>query len=333
MFEFEWPWIFLALPLPWLLYRFLAQGTNEQAAVFMPVFFTHQQQMQESVSAHAKKARVVLLTLAWLCLLTSAAKPVVVGEPTGLKQTGRDMFLAVDLSGSMRRDDMQLNGQNVDRLTVVKSVVDSFIEHRQGDRLGLIVFGSQAFIQSPLSFDLQTVQTLLHEAQIGFAGDQTAIGSAIGMAIKRLNENPKSQRVVILLTDGSNNSGEIDPIKAAQLAKQESVVIYTIGIGSNEPRGGFFGFASHNPSADLDENTLKQIAQITEGQYFRATNQQQLQSIYKTIDALETIDQEAAQLRPKQDLFYWPLLIAYLLVALVMLLAALPNMRGVNSNV
>jgi Ca-activated chloride channel family protein len=226
-------------------------------------------------------------------------------------------MLAVDISGSMGTEDLQLGGQLVNRLTVVKNVVRDFIAAREGDRVGLILFGTNAYVQAPLTFDLPTVNQLLVEAPVGIAGGKTAIGDAIGLAVKRLRQRPAGDKVLILLTDGANNVGEVAPVKAAELAAQEQIRIYTIGVGADEMRlpsiFGNFGSRIVNPSAELDEDTLKAIADTTGGRYFRAQNTAKLVEIYDIIDAMEPIEQEAETYRPIAALYYWPLGAAWLL--------------------
>ena len=249
----------------------------------------------------------------WALLVCSAARPIYIGDAVELPKTGRDIMLAVDISGSMQEDDMQLNGQTVDRLTLVKSVLADFISQREGDRLGLILFADQAYIQAPLTFDLTTLKTLLDESQIGFAGRKTAIGDAIGLAVKRLSDKDKQseeeQNVLILLTDGQNTAGAVEPIKASQIAAQEDIKIYTIGIGSDQARArpGMFNFGSYNPSRDLDVKTLQSIAAATNGDFFRATSQRDLQGIYQHIDQLQSIEQDNQRFRPVTEYFYYPL--------------------------
>lgn len=308
MISFEWLWIFYLLPLPYLAYKLLPEKKQIQSSLYMPLIGERDISQSQLTGSQFSWLTALLLTLIWISLLTAAAKPVMIGEAVELPSNGRDLLLAVDISGSMKIEDMTLNNSKVDRLTLVKSVVDDFIVQRQGDRLGLILFGTNAYIQAPLTFDLATISKLLHESHIGFAGDGTAIGDAIGLSIKRLANNPADSRVVILLTDGQNTAGSVKPLQAAQLAQQENVVIYTIGIGSDKPiKTGFFGLNSYNPSRDLDEKTLQEIASATHGKYFRARNQKELNSIYATIDELEAIEQEAETFRPKQSLFHWPL--------------------------
>lgn len=316
MITFEWPWIFFLLPLPLLVFYGIPAKKQVQSALYIPllkersVIGTFQNSNKTSLPA------MLALALLWLLLLCAAAKPVKTGDIIELPSTGRDLLLAVDISGSMQLQDMTLNNREVDRLTLVKQVVSDFVAKRKGDRLGLILFGSNAYIQAPLTFDLDTIAKLLLEAQIGFAGDATAIGDAIGLSIKRLASNPADSRVVILLTDGQNTAGAVSPLQAAQLAKQESVVVYTVGIGSDKMiSSGFMGMNRYNPSQDLDEKTLIDIASITGGKYFRARDQQELDSIYEAINQLEAIDQKAESVRPRQSLFFWPLGIAMVLWA------------------
>jgi Ca-activated chloride channel family protein len=227
------------------------------------------------------------------------------------------MLLAVDISGSMEETDMQVGNDLVDRLTVVKTVVGEFVIRRRGDRMGLVVFGLNAYLQTPLTFDLETLNSLLQDMVIGFADNKsesgTSIGEAIGLAVKRLKDRPESARVIILLTDGANTSGQVTPLKAAQLAAAYGVKIYTIGIGADQVlRRSLFGSQLINPSADLDEETLQEIADLTGGQYFRAHNPQELAGIYATLDRLEPVAQDEETFRPTKSLFHLPMIVALL---------------------
>ena len=229
-------------------------------------------------------------------------------------------MLAVDLSGSMEEQDFILNNQRVDRLTATKWVAGDFISRRAGDRIGLILFGTQAYLQTPLTFDRKTVVTLLNESAIGLAGDNTAIGDAIGLAVKRLGDQQTSNRVLILLTDGANTAGEVSPIKSAELAAEKNLKIYTIGIGADEMIvRSFFGSQRVNPSKDLDEETLTAIAKKTGGRYFRARDADELNQIYQILDQLEPVEKDKQYFRPKTELFYWPLGLALLLAAIISL--------------
>lgn len=317
MFEWQWLWAFLMLPLPWIIRRLLPAAKQQQEAVWLPFFQqlqTYQTTQSSSVTHKVYHWRQLCSYIIWGSLVCALAQPQWLGEPIKIPSEGRDLMLAVDLSGSMDEVDMPLDNQRVNRLTMVKHVLADFIQQRQGDRLGLILFGEQAYVQSPLSYDASTIAQLLNEAEIGLAGNATAIGDALGLAIKRLQERPAQSRVLILLTDGQNTAGEIRPEQAANLAQQAGVKIYTIGIGADEMlKRSLFGTHKVNPSADLDENLLRSIAQQTGGRYFRARDQQQLESIYKQLDQLEPVEQEQQFFRPKNSLFHYPLCLALLL--------------------
>jgi Ca-activated chloride channel family protein len=227
-------------------------------------------------------------------------------------------MLAVDLSGSMRTDDMQLAGQSVSRFGAVEAIAGDFINRRSGDEMGLILFGSQAFLVTPLTYDLSAVRAQLQGSAVGLAGTETAIGDAIAVAVKRLAALPQQARVLILLTDGVNNAGSIAPREAARAAKAAGVRIYTIGIGATRMRiPGFFGSQLVNPSADLDADMLSDIATQTGGRFFRATDSGELADAYRAIDALEPMPQTGPTLRPRHELFRWPLLAAIVLLLLV----------------
>jgi Ca-activated chloride channel family protein len=217
-------------------------------------------------------------------------------------------MLAVDLSGSMDIEDFVVDGEVSNRLEAVKRVASAFIQRRSGDRIGLILFGEQAYLQVPLTFDRKTVESLLNEAAIGLAGDKTAIGDAIGLAIKRLRDNPADQRVLILLSDGANTAGQVQPLKAAELAAREGLKIHTIGVGADEMLvRDFFGTRRVNPSEDLDEATMTAIAETTGGRYFRARNSEELDQIYALLDRIEPASRDARYFRPRNELYPWPL--------------------------
>jgi Ca-activated chloride channel family protein len=318
MFEFAWPWVFLLAPLPWLLRRLLPAAESADPA--LKIAF-----LGELESLTGRRGRSSLpgwrqqlpFALLWLLLLGAAARPEWVGEPLPIPASGRDLLLAVDVSGSMDYADMRWEGEEVSRLTLVKHLIGDFIEGRRGDRVGLILFGSQAYLQAPLTFDRVTVRTWLDEALIGIAGKNTAIGDAIGLAVKRLRERPADSRVLVLITDGANNGGEIDPITAARLAAAEGVTIYPIGIGADPQQGGLLGLFGFNPGLDLDEPTLKSIAELTAGEYFRARSSEELADIEATLDRLEPVTQQPTQARPALALYCWPLGTALLLSLLL----------------
>ncbi|WP_426417438.1 vWA domain-containing protein [Aestuariirhabdus sp. LZHN29] len=320
--ELEWPWIWLLLPLPILVY-WLPPRARPTAST--GIRLPHYQQMAH-LNTHRKerKTRLSLLlgtSVLWALMLLAASRPVGVGEAIPVPALARDLMLAIDLSGSMQTQDMQIAGQPVDRLRAIKHVMQPFIARREGDRLGLILFGSQAYLQSPLSFDRKSVGILLDEAQIAMAGRETSIGDAIGLAVKRLRSRPAASRVLVLVTDGANTAGEVTPRQAAQLAKREQVRIYSIGVGADEMIqpgifGSSFGARRVNPSSDLDEKTLTEISSLTGGRYFRARNPDELQQIYQQLDALEPVEQQAQTVRPRRSLYYLPLATAMGIVAL-----------------
>src|ERR1700761_3648219 len=267
--EFAWPWVALVLPLPWLLRLGLrAAGIGQALRLPYPGLQLASAQMQMP-----QRGRMVLLALAWICLVAAAARPQWVGPPQAQKHSGRAMMLAVDLSLSMSTDDMNLAGQPVSRFGAVEAIAGDFISRRSGDELGLVLFGSSAFLVTPLTYDLGAVRAQLEGATVGLAGTETAIGDAIAVAVKRLAALPEQARVVVLLTDGVNNAGNIAPLDAARAAKAAGVRVYTIGIGATEMNiPDLFGSHTVNPSADLDEGMLRSIATQTGGHYFRATD-------------------------------------------------------------
>ncbi|WP_109123750.1 VWA domain-containing protein [Dyella sp. C11] len=320
MTEFVWPWVAVLLPLPWLLRWWLRPAAPGQA-LHLPHPGVHLDTPQRQGRAGW---RTWLLVLAWLCLLVAAARPQWVGPPQAQQRSGRALMLAVDLSGSMRTEDMQLGAQPVSRFGAVEAIAGDFISRRSGDEMGLILFGSRAFLVTPLTYDLQAVRAQLQGAAVGLAGTETAIGDAIAVAVKRLAGLPEQARVVVLLTDGVNNAGNITPLDAAHAAKAAGVRIYTIGIGANEMSiPDLFGTHTVNPSADLDEGMLRSIATQTGGRYFRAMDSSQLTDAYRAIDALEPMPQQGPTLRPRHELFRWPLAIA----VLAWLLAFVPASR------
>jgi Ca-activated chloride channel family protein len=319
MLEFLWPWLALAWPLPLLIRWFWSAEATPPAALRVP--FLHRLQQlsaaQESPLPRRSWAPLAFALLLWTLLVIAALRPQWVGDPIELPVSGRSLMLAVDLSGSMKEEDLQLRGDYVTRLTVVQSVLEEFIARREGDRLGLILFGEQAYLQTPLTFDRNTIQQMLREAVIGLAGERTAIGNAIGLGVKRLQELEESERVLILLTDGANTAGDISPGQAARLAAQAGIRIYTIGVGADEMLvRTFFGTQRVNPSRDLDEQLLQSIAVQTGGRYFRARSTQELAQIYQLLDELEPVERDAEVFRPLQPLYLYPLGLALLLSAL-----------------
>lgn len=325
MMEWHWPWALLLLPLP-ILMRYLRVQPQPQQALKVPAL-GHWQTVSTAMAAEPRTSRwaAALLISVWILLILALARPFQLGEAVDLPVTGRDLLIAVDLSGSMAREDMVVQGRQINRLETVKAVLDQFIQQRNGDRLGLILFGANAYVQAPLTFDRETVRIWLQEAQIGLAGNETAIGDAIGLGIKRLQNNPADSRVMILLTDGANTAGEVDPRQAASLAAENGVRIYTVALGADAMQiPGFFGSRVVNPSQDLDEPLLNDIARMTGGSFFRARNPAELQGIYQMIDRLEPIEQDPEQYRPQYELYQWPLGLAWVLALLLLILSHFP---------
>jgi Ca-activated chloride channel family protein len=317
MLEFTWWWVFFALPFPFLLRLLLpAKDTASLAALKVPALRPNDTVTQTERGKNAAWS-LLFASLIWLLLITATARPQWLGEPVSIPNEGREMMLAVDLSGSMKIDDMQINGRQVNRLDMTKSVVYDFIQRRVGDRIGLILFADTAYVQAPLTYDRDTVSTLLSESVIGLVGEQTAIGDAIGLAVKRFDARDESNNVLILLTDGQNTAGNITPEQAKTLAISKNVKVYTVGVGADKMMiQSFFGSRQINPSQELDEEMLSDIASSTGGKYFRARNADELQSIYAQLDMLEPIEGESRKMRPLTALFYYPLAAALFLTFL-----------------
>ncbi len=323
-FTLAWPWLLALAPLPWLLRWWLPEAASRgYLALRVPWYGDVAGDRRGTLR---RPAWHVLAALAWLLLVFAAARPQWVGEVQSLPVTGRDLLLAVDVSGSMDTQDMVWQGRSVNRLSVVKRVAGDFVERRRGDRVGLVLFGSRAYLQTPLTFDTETTAILLAESEIGLAGRETAIGDAIGLAVKRLREDAASDRVLVLLTDGANTSGEVQPLQAAEFAAREGMTIYTVGVGADEMMvQDFFGTRVVNPSADLDEETLEAIAERTGGRYFRARDAEGLARIYEILDELEPVESDVEVVRPVDELFQWPLGCALVLVMLAGLVGVRPG--------
>ncbi len=312
MLEWEWIWAFYLLPLPllvWLIFK--PQAARNGAALRVPFLQDLPEQADAETSRGWRWLAKLVIVLAWCSLITGLARPVMVGELVQLPMSGRNLMLAVDLSLSMQERDYQLGNAYVDRLTATKYVAGDFIERREGDRIGLILFGDQAYLQAPLTFDRKTVRRLLEESALGLAGRNTAIGDAIGLALKRLNEEPDTEHILVLMTDGENTAGVVSVEDAAEVAAKNGLKIYTVGIGSEQNNS--LDFFSRQSASGLDEETLKKIADMTGGRYFRARDTDSFREIYEELDRLEPIERNQQQWRPRTDLFFWPLALALLL--------------------
>jgi Ca-activated chloride channel family protein len=316
--EFAWPYAFLLIIVPFLVYKFMpATHFKDNVALLVPElndFFAFQNSSQKIPS----KLKKGFLFLIWFALIFAAARPQWIGNMVEIPRSGRDLMLAVDLSGSMQIKDFKINGQLTDRLTALKLIASDFIERRKGDRVGLILFGSQAYLQAPLTFDVTTVKQLLMETAVGLAGQETAIGDAIGLAVKQLRNSPQSSRVLILITDGINNTGELKPEKAAEIASHEKLKIHTIAIGSDQQQYQSLFGRGMLVAGEIDEKTLKLVAEKTGGSYFRDYNTDELVKIYQHIDKLEKRDQANIFYRPTIEIYYFALATALAGIALLM---------------
>lgn len=313
-----WPWALLALPLPWLM-RWWPRRAAAAPALRVPYAAGSLAGLGHAGGAAAWRIGRLLLWLAWASLCVALARPQQLGEPVTPPQQGRQMMLAVDVSGSMSEDDMTLGGQVVQRLSAAKAVLADFLDRRAGDRVGLLIFGERAYTLTPITADLTTVRNQLTDSEVGLAGRDTAIGDAIALAVKRLREQPEGQRVLILLTDGVSNAGVLTPLRAAELAKAEGVRVYPVAFGGD---GGMslFGVQIAPGEDPVDEATLQRIAELTGGRAFRARNTDELAGIYAELDRLEPITAAGAAVRPRIERYGWPLALAMLLGSLAWLL-------------
>ncbi len=315
MFELACPWVLCLWPLPWLVWFLVPRLAMQWPSTLKVPFFHHIPGMTKGHETSTFKQRKWLLALLiWSLTLVGLAGPRWVGVPMLVSREGHNILMVLDISGSMALTDMQLQGVPISRLAMVKKAAEQFIKVRRGDKIGLILFGSHAYLQTPLTYDHQNVLQRLDDATVGLAGNSTAMGDALGLAVKRLQLVSKEGRVVILLTDGVTNAGVLTPLKAAQLAQEEGIKVYTIGLSSGGQQASFNQlFAQMNASADLDEATLQEIAKLTGGAYFRANDLSSLQHIYQAINSMETAQQDATTIRPQQDYYPWFAAIALLL--------------------
>jgi Ca-activated chloride channel family protein len=322
MVSFGWPWMLIAVVLPFFVRVLLPPAAaSGDAGLKVPSLRRFDVLRERSQAEQLLNWRFWVAAVAWVLLVLAAARPERIGDEFEVPVSGRNLMLAVDLSGSMDAKDFELGNRRVDRLTATKAVASDFIRRREGDRLGLILFGERAYLQVPLTLDRETVDTLLMESFIGLAGEKTAIGDAITLAVKRIYEQgtKADEQVLVLLTDGANTAGQIAPLDAAELARKIGLRIYTIGIGAEQMDvpSVMGGLLRVNPSADLDEETLTRIAEMTNGRYFRARDTAGLQEIYRLLDEMEPVAEPEAGFQPVTSLYYWPLGGAFVLAALL----------------
>lgn len=305
---FAWPWLLLAIPLPWLMRVVMPARANLQPALRVPWGERLRRVASGSALEAGSRGFPWLALLAWCLLCVAAARPQQLGPPVAPPQAGRDMMLAVDLSASMGEEDMELGGRLVDRLTAAKAVLADFLDRRAGDRIGLVVFGDRAFALTPLTLDRDSVRQQLDASVVGLAGRATALGDAIALATKRLQQQRTEQRVLIVLTDGVNTAGVLEPAKAAQIARDAGVRIHAIAFGGEG--GGalsLFGLRLPTGGDEVDEAGLRKIAQLTGGRFFRARDTEALAGIYAEIDALEPVQRQGQAVRPRIERYPWPL--------------------------
>lgn len=320
MIHIDWPWVFLLTPLPLLVSYF--RSNSSDISIRLPINLTLA--LSQSTGSYSQKFnfQTTLLWITWLALLVALSQPWQPGETVVQPVSGRAIAIAIDVSGSMERRDFEINGEVEDRLSIVKDVAQSFIDNRKGDRISLVLYGKSAFIASPLTFDLESVKSMLASAGIGMAGRSTAIGDAIGLSIKTLANDPSSLKAIVLLSDGTNNAGSVEPESAAELAKTLGIRVHTVALGSEDKNSGGYTLAQ---SADLDEETLITVAEQSEGSFFRAKTYADLQDIYTEIDALERTEVNAPPVILRHDLRHWPL---YLLLIGLLLHTFLQRSRS-----
>ncbi|MET3654829.1 VWA domain-containing protein [Dyella japonica] len=332
MLQLEYPWLLILLPLPLLVWWLLPPYGERTKAIRVPFFddlakATGQTPKRGAVILRGNWLRRILAPVCWVLVVLALAGPQRLEPPIERTESARDLLLAIDLSGSMATPDfLDAQGQRIDRLSAVKGVVDDFIGHRATDRIGLIVFGTNAFPQAPLTLDHVAVRELLDELRVGMAGEQTAIGDAVGVAVKMTASSKQRERVLILLTDGNDTAGRIPAEKAAEIAKASHIVIHTIGIGDPDAKG----------ENRVDLAALQRIAAATGGRSFRGENRQQLAGIYALLDRVTPSRVKHSVYRPKLKLYYLPLGVALLLMIvyhLLMLgvLAPLTRRRATSS--
>ena len=309
------PWLFLLLPLPWLVRRLLPAHNERKAAVRVPFLqrlsrLAGLQPGSNVAVASRPISQWLVLSLAWVCIVAAITRPQWLEEPIIKELPMRDLLVAVDLSGSMEAQDFtDADGNNVDRLTAVKQVLDDFFARRDGDRVGLILFGSAAFVQVPFTDDLDVVRELLDEAQIRMLGPRTMLGDAMGLAINLFERSEVDERVMIVLTDGNDTGSLVPPERAAEIARDNGVVVYTIAIGDPAAVG----------EQALDEKTLENIAATTGGGYFHANDRQELEAIYQHLDEINPRQVETQSYRPLTDLYYWPMAVGILISLLYLM--------------
>ncbi len=317
MWQFDYPWLFVLLPLPLLGWYWLPLYREARSAVRVPFFKAMSQALDLTplqAGVRQNHLQLLLNLTLWCLLLAALARPVWIEPPLEQTSPSRDLLLAIDISLSMQAQDyLNKQGQSVDRLTAVKEVVQDFIDKRPDDRIGLILFGDAAYTQAPLTLDHNSLKILLDEVGIGMAGPNTAIGDAIGLSVRMLENSQQPDKVVILLTDGNDNHSAIPPDQAAELAAQKHIRVHSIGIGDPNASG----------EGAVDQQALALLANSTGGRSFMANDRSALQEVYATLDQITPQQVQTLRYQPKRDLFWWPLGLALALLTLYHSIAAL----------
>ncbi|MDM8516951.1 VWA domain-containing protein [Desulfobacterales bacterium HSG16] len=324
LFRFASPWFFLLLAFIPVAVYFNGRRILRPVMGYSSLFA-----VKDMTSSFILRIRWLLPILKYLalCLVIAAmARPQWGIRQEKVMTEGVNIILAVDLSESMMALDFRLKGKTVNRLDAVRGVVRDFVAGRAGDRIGMVVFGSEAYTQLPLTRDYSTIVSILEKLEIGAAGKSTAIGDAIGISLKRIEDIKSKSNIIILLTDGRSNSGEMSPDTALEIAAQKKVKIYTIGVGSKGEvpfliRDPLFGDRYVRQRVDIDEGILKKIAEKTGGLYFRAENTKGLSRIYDTIDNLEKTEVEVKIYDQYNELYAYFLIPALILIGLKIILS------------
>lgn len=306
MLTFNYPWLFLLLPLPWLLRALLPPVQVRRVSVQVPFGDRLAETLRDRGNAAegSRPQHLVVPSLLWGLVLVALARPQWIEPPITKELPTRDLLLLVDLSASMQQEDFEdRTGKKVDRLTAVKQVLGDFLSRRDGDRVGLVVFGDAPYLQAPFSTDLQLARRLLDECQVGMAGPRTAFGDAIGLGVGLFDQSDAQAKTVIALTDGNDTKSRVPPVEAARVASERGIHIHTVAIGDPSTVG----------EDKLDEQALRDVADAADGKYYFAADRQSLEGIYDELDKIETREVNTVSHRPRRDLYHWPLAVALLL--------------------
>ncbi|ADE55208.1 von Willebrand factor type A [Coraliomargarita akajimensis DSM 45221] len=297
------PWLLLLLPLPLIAARLLPAYNAERPALWAPwyarVVALLPKQGGKPINLPGNhRATRLFAWMSWILLVLALARPQYLEAPLTRTVPTRDLLLIVDLSGSMdARDFTNPEGERIDRLSAVKGVLDEFLTRREGDRVGLIVFGSAAFVQVPFTQDLNACRILLEETTVRMAGPRTVFGDALGLGITLFERSEVEERVIIALTDGNDTGSRVPPAEAAKIANDNTVKVHVVGVGDPTTTG----------EDVLDEEALNAVASTTGGRYFHANNREELEDIYTELDRIDSREVETESVRPRRDLFHWPL--------------------------